>query len=63
MESVPVAAVAPIAILAVAWVAYCLFDIVRAERVEYLPKPVWAVICVLSIPLGGIVYLWKGRPH
>ncbi|HEX2149971.1 MAG TPA: PLDc N-terminal domain-containing protein [Actinomycetota bacterium] len=63
MESVPVAAVAPIAVLAVAWVAYCLFDIARAERVEYLPKLAWAAICLFSIPLGGIVYFWKGRAH
>ncbi|HVL52370.1 MAG TPA: PLDc N-terminal domain-containing protein, partial [Actinomycetota bacterium] len=25
------------------------------------PKWAWAIICVVSIPLGGIVYLLAGR--
>jgi Phospholipase_D-nuclease N-terminal len=38
-----------------------LVDLRRAERVRFLPKWAWAIICVNSIPLGGIVYLIVGR--
>ncbi len=57
---IPWAALAPLIILTVAFVAYCLYDITRHE-VEHLPKWAWAVICVLSVPLGGIIYLLIGR--
>jgi hypothetical protein len=60
MGQVPVAAIAPLAIAALAFVAYCLFDLAR-NPVRYLPKWVWAIICVVSIPVGGIVYLLVGR--
>jgi hypothetical protein len=60
LGQVPVAAIAPLAVAALAFVAYCLFDLTR-NQVRYLPKWVWAVICVVSIPVGGIVYLLVGR--
>lgn len=61
-DSIPVAALAPVAVLVVAFVGYCLFDLSRAE-VRYLPKWAWAVLCVVSIPVGGIVYLLVGKAH
>jgi hypothetical protein len=61
-QSVPWAALAPIAVLAVAFAGYCLFDLSRSD-VRYLPKWAWAVVCVVSIPVGGIVYLLVGRVH
>jgi hypothetical protein len=57
---VPVAALVPVIVLCVAFVAYCLFDLSRSN-VRYLPKWVWALICLVSIPVGGIVYLVLGR--
>ncbi len=48
--------------LALAFVGYCLVDIARHD-VRHLPKWVWALICLLSVPLGGIVYLLVGRDH
>lgn len=57
---VPWAAVAPLLLLAFAFVGYCLFDLSRNE-VRHLPKWAWALICLLSIPIGGIVYLLIGR--
>jgi uncharacterized membrane protein (UPF0182 family) len=54
------AAMAPLILVAVAFIVYCWFDIVRND-VRYLPKWVWGLICVLSVPLGGIVYLLVGR--
>ena len=59
---VPWAAVAPLIAVAVAFVGYCLYDLSRSE-VRYLPKWAWALICVLSVPLGGILYLALGRTH
>jgi hypothetical protein len=56
------AALLPLILLGVAFVGYCLYDLIRHE-VRYLPKWAWALICVLSIPIGGIVYLLVGREH
>ena len=62
MESinVPWAALLPLLALLVAFVGYCLFDLSRAD-VQYLPKWAWALICLVSVPVGGIVYLLIGR--
>ncbi len=54
-------ALAPLVLLALALVAYCLYDIAKAERVRHLPKWAWALICMLSIPLGPLAYLVLGR--
>jgi hypothetical protein len=43
--------------------AFCLADLARAAEVRYLPKWGWALACLLSIPLGGIMYLSVGRRH
>jgi len=59
---VPIAALAPIIVVGLAFVGYCLFDLSRSE-VQYLPKWAWALICLFSIPVGGIVYLLVGRRH
>jgi hypothetical protein len=55
------AALVPLVLVAVGFVVFCLVDLSRAGEVRYLPKWVWAVICVVSVPLGGIVYLALGR--
>lgn len=57
---IPWAAIAPLIAVAVAFVGYCLYDISRNE-VKHLPKFVWALICVITVPLGGIAYLLIGR--
>jgi hypothetical protein len=56
----PPAAVAPLIILVVAYLVWILRDIARSE-VRYLPKWGWVLLTVVSIPLGGIVYLLMGR--
>lgn len=60
MDDIPWAAILPLVLLALAFVAYCLVDIARHE-VRYLPKWAWVLVCVLSVPAGGIVYLLVGR--
>jgi hypothetical protein len=62
MADLPLPALAPLVLLAVAFVAYCLYDLSRTP-VRYLPKWAWALICVFSVPLGGILYLSIGREH
>lgn len=50
----------PIIVVALAFVGYCWWDLSRSE-VRWLPKWAWAIVCAVSIPLGGIVYLLAGR--
>lgn len=56
-----VAALVPIVVVAVGFEVFCLVDLARADEVRYVPRWAWAIICVVSIPLGGIVYLSIGR--
>ena len=55
------AALIPIVVVALGFAAYCIVDVVRAPSVKHLPKWGWIVACLVSIPLGGIVYLMTGR--
>jgi hypothetical protein len=47
--------------LAIGFDAFCLADIARADRVRYLPKWAWALICLIQTPGGGILYLSLGH--
>ena len=49
----------PLIIVGAAFVGFCVFDIAHHD-VRYLPKWVWVLIWLVSIPLGGIVYLLIG---
>lgn len=57
----PIEALAPVVVVLVGFVGYCLWDITRAARVRHLPKWAWALLIVASVPLGGIAYLVIGR--
>jgi Phospholipase_D-nuclease N-terminal len=57
---IPWAALLPVLLLMLAFVGYCLVDLARHE-VRYLPKWAWAIICLVSIPFGSLVYLLVGR--
>ncbi len=54
------AAIAPIAVLLIGWVVFALYDLSRSD-VKHLPKWAWAIIILISIPLGGVVYFLVGR--
>lgn len=58
---IPWAALAPILLVAVGFVIWVVVDIVRSPSVRALPKWAWIVLSVISVPLGGIVYLLFGR--
>ena len=47
--------------LVAGWELFCLANLVRADKVRFLPKWVWAVACLIQIPLGGVLYLLLGR--
>jgi hypothetical protein len=48
-------------ILVAGWEILCLVNLARAERVRFLPRWAWVVLCLIQIPLGGILYLLVGR--
>jgi len=48
-------------VLAVCFAIYCEVDVIRSRQVRYLPRWVWAIICLISVPLGGIIYLVVGK--
>lgn len=50
----------PVLVLAVGLILWALIDLVR-RPVRYLPKWAWALIVLLVIPLGPVVYLVVGR--
>ena len=52
----------PALLLAVLFVAHCLRDLARAEQVRWLPKWAWGIVCVVAIPVGGLLYLLLARP-
>jgi hypothetical protein len=56
-----IAALAPVVLLGLAFIAYCLVDLARRPATRHLPRWAWAVAVVVSIPLGGILYLVLGR--
>jgi hypothetical protein len=55
-------ALLPIVVLALAFDAYCLVDLIRSKSVRHLPKFVWGlIIVIISAPWGGLIYLFVGR--
>lgn len=48
-------------VVAVGFTAYCLVDLACARAVRCLSREVWVVICLVSIPLGGIIYMMAGK--
>ncbi|MGV9667395.1 PLDc N-terminal domain-containing protein [Nocardia niigatensis] len=60
MSNIPVAALVPLIVVGLGFVGFCWYDLYLTQ-VKYLPKWAWAIICLISIPLGGIIYLIVGR--
>ena len=58
----PTPLIIALAALAIGFVLVCLADILRAPKVRSLPKWLWALICLISVPIGGIIYFVAGRP-
>jgi hypothetical protein len=47
---------APIFILVAVFTLWCLWHLIRNDA-TFMPKWAWAVIIVVAMPLGGIVYV------
>ena len=45
----------------VAWDGFCLRDLALAKEARILPKWVWAVVILISFPVGGILYICFGH--
>jgi hypothetical protein len=60
MESIPIAALAPILIIVIGLQLYCLYDLTRSD-VRYLPKWAWAVVLVVGGVVVNLAYLTWGR--
>lgn len=60
MSDINFAALMPIIVLALVFVVYCWVDMARSQ-VKHLPRWAWAIVAVVSVPLGGILYLTIGR--
>lgn len=56
------AALLPLALLAIGFIVYCLRDLLRSS-VQPPARWLWAAFIVLSVPLGGLVWLLVGRPR
>jgi Phospholipase_D-nuclease N-terminal len=60
MPSGSLGAFALILVLA-AFEGYCLVDCARAREVRYFNQWTWALIMLITMPLGGILYLVYGK--
>lgn len=54
-------ALIPVAVLVLALVFWALIDIVRRPQTAHLPKAVWALLAILVMPFGAVIYLLIGR--
>lgn len=61
MSSTLAAALAPLLLALVAFESFVLVDLRRAAEVRLLPKWAWVLVSLISIPAGGILYLFLGR--
>ncbi len=58
---IPAAALAPILLIWLGLLVFCLYDL-RKASVRYLPKWGWAGVIVF-FTFGGVVYLLAGKDH
>ncbi len=56
----PTAALAPLIVLALAWIGWCEWDLSRSQA-RHMPRWAWAIAIVVSVPLGGILWLTLGK--
>jgi hypothetical protein len=50
-----------ILVLSAGFGVYCLVDLARAPSVQRWPKWAWALVILVTEPIGGILYLLIGR--
>jgi hypothetical protein len=45
------------------FVRFCLDDLDHAVVVQGLPRETWRLLIMITIPVGGLLYLAVGRPR
>jgi hypothetical protein len=60
---IPSGAVTAVALILVmaTFEGYCLVDCARADQVRYFSQWTWAIIMLMTMPLGGMLYLMYGK--
>ena len=55
--------VAVAVVVAVRFEVFCIRDILHTpdSRLRYLTRAGWIAVCLVSIPVGGLVYLYCGK--
>lgn len=53
--------IVPLILLVCLYLGACFYNIFKSSHVKYLPRWAWALVCIISIPLGGILYFIVGR--
>lgn len=53
--------IVPLILLVCLYLGACFYSIFKSVHVKYLPRWAWALVCIISIPLGGILYFIVGR--
>lgn len=61
MSTLPLEALLPFLVITILFTGYCLISVARASETRYLNRGWWMLICLLSMPMGGIFYLLLGR--
>ena len=46
---------------AAGWMALWVIELSRADEVRFLPRWMWALLCMFCIPASAIAYLIVGR--
>ena len=50
----------PLVFLYVLYLIFIIHDL-KQKRVRYLPKWAWLLLSAVSLPLGGLLYIFIGR--
>ncbi len=52
-------------IVLLGFLLFCLLDVITTDgsQVRHLPKVAWIILVVLINPIGGIAWLFAGRPR
>ena len=53
--------IVPLILLVCLYLGACFYNIFKSAHVKYLPRWAWVLVCIISIPLGGILYFIVGR--
>ncbi|MFK4893756.1 PLDc N-terminal domain-containing protein [Lactococcus petauri] len=53
--------IVPLILLVCLYLGACFYSIFKSAHVKYLARWAWVLVCIISIPLGGILYFIVGR--